>query len=406
MMGAERRSMVMSEEIKESTAYHEAGHAVVGRLVPEHDPVYKVSIIPRGRALGVTMYLPEQDRVSMSKQHLESMISSLYGGRLAEELIYGKEKVSTGASNDIERATEIARKMVTQWGFSEKLGPMLYAEDEGEVFLGRSVTQTKHMSDDTAKLIDDEVRQIIDRNYERARQIIMDNMDIMHAMKDALMKYETIDAGQIDDLMARKPVIREPAGWGEQSKTPSAPEVKAEPEAKAEESTAETASSDVATASEKKTLNNITLTLNPDLFGVLCLQEYIFRMLKISHADKQLELHSPVVMGILNTTPDSFSDGGRYVDLDVALARAQQMIDLGVAIIDIGGESTRPGAPDVALEEELQRVIPLIKAIRKQNAEVWISIDTSKAEVMRQALAAGADLINDVRALQSRELLK
>ncbi|WP_164975909.1 ATP-dependent zinc metalloprotease FtsH [Vibrio cholerae] len=252
MMGAERRSMVMSEEIKESTAYHEAGHAVVGRLVPEHDPVYKVSIIPRGRALGVTMYLPEQDRVSMSKQHLESMISSLYGGRLAEELIYGKEKVSTGASNDIERATEIARKMVTQWGFSEKLGPMLYAEDEGEVFLGRSVTQTKHMSDDTAKLIDDEVRQIIDRNYERARQIIMDNMDIMHVMKDALMKYETIDAGQIDDLMARKPVIREPAGWGEQSKTPSAPEVKAEPEAKAEESTAETASSDVATASEKK----------------------------------------------------------------------------------------------------------------------------------------------------------
>lgn len=252
MMGAERRSMVMSEEIKESTAYHEAGHAVVGRLVPEHDPVYKVSIIPRGRALGVTMYLPEQDRVSMSKQHLESMISSLYGGRLAEELIYGKEKVSTGASNDIERATEIARKMVTQWGFSEKLGPMLYAEDEGEVFLGRSVTQTKHMSDDTAKLIDDEVRQIIDRNYERARQIIMDNMDIMHAMKDALMKYETIDAGQIDDLMARKPVIREPAGWGDQSKTPSKPEVKAEPEAKAEESTAETASSDVATASEKK----------------------------------------------------------------------------------------------------------------------------------------------------------
>ncbi|SYZ82179.1 cell division protein FtsH [Vibrio paracholerae] len=252
MMGAERRSMVMSEEIKESTAYHEAGHAVVGRLAPEHDPVYKVSIIPRGRALGVTMYLPEQDRVSMSKQHLESMISSLYGGRLAEELIYGKEKVSTGASNDIERATEIARKMVTQWGFSEKLGPMLYAEDEGEVFLGRSVTQTKHMSDDTAKLIDDEVRQIIDRNYERARQIIMDNMDIMHAMKDALMKYETIDAGQIDDLMARKPVIREPAGWGDQSKTPSEPEVKAEPEAKAEESTAETASSDVATASEKK----------------------------------------------------------------------------------------------------------------------------------------------------------
>ena len=218
MMGAERRSMVMSEEIKESTAYHEAGHAIVGRLVPEHDPVYKVSIIPRGRALGVTMYLPEQDRVSMSRQHLESMISSLYGGRLAEELIYGADKVSTGASNDIERATDIARKMVTQWGFSEKLGPLLYAEEEGEVFLGRSVTQTKHMSDDTAKLIDDEIRQIIDRNYARAQQILEENMDIMHTMKDALMKYETIDAGQIDDLMERKEEIREPAGWGDQSR--------------------------------------------------------------------------------------------------------------------------------------------------------------------------------------------
>ncbi|ENP8320865.1 ATP-dependent zinc metalloprotease FtsH [Vibrio vulnificus] len=235
MMGAERRSMVMSEEIKESTAYHEAGHAIVGRLVPEHDPVYKVSIIPRGRALGVTMYLPEQDRVSMSRQHLESMISSLYGGRLAEELIYGVDRVSTGASNDIERATDIARKMVTQWGFSEKLGPMLYAEEEGEVFLGRSVTQTKHMSDDTAKLIDDEVRKLIDRNYERARQILIDNMDIMHAMKDALMKYETIDAGQIDDLMARKETIREPAGWGDQAAT----EKTEKSEAKAEEKTAE-----------------------------------------------------------------------------------------------------------------------------------------------------------------------
>ncbi|WP_040889888.1 ATP-dependent zinc metalloprotease FtsH [Vibrio ezurae] len=242
MMGAERRSMVMTDDIKESTAYHEAGHAIIGRLVPEHDPVYKVSIIPRGRALGVTMYLPEQDRVSMNRRHLESMISSLYGGRLAEELIYGKERVSTGASNDIERATDIARKMVTQWGFSEKLGPLLYAEEEGEVFLGRSVTQTKHMSDDTAKLIDDEIRQIIDRNYARARQILEENMDIMHSMKDALMKYETIDAGQIDDLMDRKSDIREPAGWGEQPTAPVKEQPKAEAQAKpeqAEESKAE-----------------------------------------------------------------------------------------------------------------------------------------------------------------------
>ncbi|WP_341495956.1 ATP-dependent zinc metalloprotease FtsH [Photobacterium damselae subsp. damselae] len=219
MMGAERKSMVMSEAQKESTAYHEAGHAIIGRLVPDHDPVYKVSIIPRGRALGVTMYLPEQDRVSHSREYLESMISSLYGGRLAEELIYGVEKVSTGASNDIERATDIARKMVTQWGFSDKLGPLLYAEDEGEVFLGRSVTKSKHMSDDTAKLIDNEVRKLIDRNYARARQILVDNMDIMHAMKDALMKYETIDADQINDLMERKTEIRAPKGWTDESDT-------------------------------------------------------------------------------------------------------------------------------------------------------------------------------------------
>lgn len=212
MMGAERRSMVMTDEEKAMTAYHEAGHAIVGRLVPEHDPVYKVSIIPRGRALGVTMYLPEQDRVSHTKQHLESMISSLFGGRLAEAIIYGDEKVTTGASNDIERATQIARKMVTQWGLSEKMGPLLYADDENEVFLGRSVTQHKHMSDDTARAIDQEVKLFIDRNYDRAKRILEENIDILHAMKDALMKYETIDADQIDDLMNRREV-REPRDW-------------------------------------------------------------------------------------------------------------------------------------------------------------------------------------------------
>ncbi len=212
MMGAERKSMVMSESEKEMTAYHEAGHAIIGRLVPEHDPVYKVSIIPRGRALGVTMYLPEQDRWSHSKQYLESMISSLYGGRLAEEIIYGSERVTTGASNDIERATELARKMVTQWGMSERLGPMLYAEEDGEVFLGRSMAKAKHMSDDTARIIDTEIKQIINRNYDRSKQLLMENMDVLHAMKDALMKYETIDAQQIDDLMFRREV-RLPADY-------------------------------------------------------------------------------------------------------------------------------------------------------------------------------------------------
>ena len=212
MMGSERKSMVMSEPEKEMTAYHEAGHAIVGRLVPEHDPVYKVSIIPRGRALGVTMYLPEQDRVSHSKQHLESMISSLFGGRIAEAIIYGDDKVTTGASNDIERATEIARKMVTQWGLSSKMGPMLYAEDEGEVFLGKSMSKATNMSDDTARAIDAEIKSLIDRNYERAQKILEENIDILHSMKDALMKYETIDAKQIDDLMNRTDV-RPPADW-------------------------------------------------------------------------------------------------------------------------------------------------------------------------------------------------
>jgi cell division protease FtsH len=212
MMGAERKSMVMSDAEKLNTAFHEAGHAIVGRLVPEHDPVYKVSIIPRGRALGVTMFLPEEDRYSMSKRRIESSISSLFGGRIAEELTLGAEGVTTGASNDIQRATELARNMVTKWGLSEKMGPLLYEEDEGEVFVGRSVTQRKNVSAQTAMDIDNEIRSIIDGCYNTARQLIVDNRDILDAMAAALMKYETIDAEQIDDLMARRPV-RAPKGW-------------------------------------------------------------------------------------------------------------------------------------------------------------------------------------------------
>ncbi|EDZ65317.1 ATP-dependent metallopeptidase HflB subfamily [Nitrosococcus oceani AFC27] len=204
LMGVERRSAVMSEDDKRLTAYHEAGHAIIGRLVPSHDPVYKVSIIPRGRALGVTMFLPEEDRYSLSKLQIESQISSLFGGRLAEELIFGVEYVTTGASNDIQRATELARNMVTKWGLSEKLGPLAYGEEEGEVFLGHSVTQHKGIADTTASEIDTEIRAIIDRNYLRAKQLLEENMDKLHVMSDALMKYETIDKEQIDDIMAGK----------------------------------------------------------------------------------------------------------------------------------------------------------------------------------------------------------
>jgi cell division protease FtsH len=219
IMGAERRSMVMNDKEKRMTAYHEAGHAIVGRLVPEHDPVYKVSIMPRGRALGVTMFLPERDQYSASKQKLDSMISSLYGGRIAEEMIFGWEQVSTGASNDIERATELARNMVTKWGLSQRLGPLAYSEEEGEIFLGRSVTQHKTVAEETSHTIDEEIRSIIDRNYERAERILKENIDILHSMAEALMKYETIDKSQIDDLMNRQPV-RAPEGWDDSTPSP------------------------------------------------------------------------------------------------------------------------------------------------------------------------------------------
>ena len=220
LMGAERTSMVMSIEEKKLTAFHEAGHAIVGRLVPEHDPVYKVSIMPRGRALGITMFLPERDSYSASKQKLESQISSLFGGRLAEQIIFGKDQVTTGASNDIERATALARNMVTRWGLSDRLGPLAYSEEEGEVFLGRSVTKHKSVSEETAHLIDEEIRSVIDRNFERAERLLRENMEKLQAMADALMKYETIDRLQIDDIMEGK-APRPPANWEDNS--PSGP---------------------------------------------------------------------------------------------------------------------------------------------------------------------------------------
>ncbi|MGX5218180.1 ATP-dependent zinc metalloprotease FtsH [Pseudomonas sp. S9] len=213
MMGAERKTMVMSDKEKLNTAYHEAGHAIVGRLVPEHDPVYKVSIIPRGRALGVTMFLPEEDRYSLSKRALISQICSLFGGRIAEEMTLGFDGVTTGASNDIMRATQLARNMVTKWGLSEKLGPLMYAEEEGEVFLGRSMgSQGSNVSGDTAKLIDEEIRSIIDGCYDTAKRLLEENRDKLEAMAEALMKFETIDADQIEDIMSGR-TPREPRDW-------------------------------------------------------------------------------------------------------------------------------------------------------------------------------------------------
>ncbi|RAN82329.1 ATP-dependent metalloprotease [Bacillus sp. SRB_336] len=222
LMGSERRSMAMSEDEKKLTAYHEAGHAIVGRLVPEHDPVYKVTIIPRGRALGVTMYLPEGDKYSINRVAIQSQLCSLYGGRVAEELIFGADKVTTGASNDIERATKMARNMATKWGLSDELGPITYGEDEDEVFLGRSVTQHKSISNETASKIDEVVRGILDRAYARSKELLTANLEKLHAMAEALLQYETIDAHQIDDIMAgREP--GPPADWTKSAATGATP---------------------------------------------------------------------------------------------------------------------------------------------------------------------------------------
>uniref|UniRef100_A0A1I7YA84 Pterin-binding domain-containing protein n=3 Tax=cellular organisms TaxID=131567 RepID=A0A1I7YA84_9BILA len=286
---------------KQNTAYHEAGHAIVGRVVPEHDPVYKVSIIPRGRALGVTMFLPEEDRYSLSKRALISQICSLYGGRIAEEMTLGFDGVTTGASNDIMRASQIARNMVTKWGLSEKLGPLMYAEEEGEVFLGRSAgSQHASVSGETAKLIDSEVRSIIDQCYATAKQILTENRDKLDAMADALMKYETIDADQIDDIMAgREP--REPRDW----------------------------------------------------------------------------------------------EGGSGTS---GTSATQAMVAAGATLVDVGGESTRPGARVVTALEELERVAPIVEAISRE-LDVIISVDTSTPAVIRETARLGAGLINDVRSL-------
>ena len=215
--------MVMSEDEKRMTAYHEAGHAIIGLLVPAHDPVYKVSIIPHGRALGITMFLPERDKYSLSREAIDSQISTLFGGRLAEELIFGSESVTTGASNDIQRTTELARNMVTRWGMSDELGPQTFAEDEEEVFLGRSVTQHKHVSSATAKVIDLEVKQIIDRNYQRARTILEGRLDTLHAMADALIRFETIDKAQIAKIMKGEEPDAPESDVGESGGVPPAP---------------------------------------------------------------------------------------------------------------------------------------------------------------------------------------
>ena len=318
MMGAERRSMVMTEAEKRMTAYHESGHAIVGMSVPEHDPVYKVTIIPRGRALGVTQFLPEQDRYSLSKRRIDSAITTLFGGRVAEEIIFGPEQVTTGASNDIERATELARNMVTKWGLSDKLGPLTYTEETGEVFLGRSVTQHKQVSDGTAHAIDEEVRRVIEINYTRAKEILDSNLDKLHAMAAALVKYETIDESQLKDIMEGRPP-KPPSDWDDSlSNTPPKAPLR-------------------GPAGQRRRFTRLGARRAQGDCPPSC-----------NAGAKRLDLSRAVVMGVLNVTPDSFSDGGRFLERRRRLRACAAHDCAGAAIIDIGGESTRPGAAPVA----------------------------------------------------------
>jgi cell division protease FtsH len=209
MMGAERRSMVMTEDEKRLTAYHEAGHALCMLYAEAHEPLHKVTIIPRGRALGVTMFLPERDKYSQSKVEIKAMMASLFGGRVAEELIFGPDKVTTGASDDIRRATGIARRMVTEFGFSEKLGPLRYADNEEEVFLGHSVTQRKNVSDATARVIDEEIRRIVDEGERTAREILTGHLDELHALAKGLLEYETLSADEIRRVIKGERIVRD-----------------------------------------------------------------------------------------------------------------------------------------------------------------------------------------------------
>eukprot|EP01036_Dinobryon_divergens_P038534 gene38534-50607_t len=406
MMGPERKSMVMPEEERRNTAYHEAGHALVARLMPKTDPVHKVTVIPRGRALGVTMQLPEGDRYSMDKERMLSTISVLFGGRIAEEVFMNQ--MTTGASNDFERATQIARDMVTRYGMTDELGPMVYAENEGEVFLGRSVTKTTTMSEETMRKVDEVIRRIIDEQYTIARKHIEDNQDKMHAMAKALLEWETIDAEQIEDIMNGKPP-RPPKDW---SNTPTRPGGGATPPQQLEpaltlawpqrcgRADCDGALGPVAafylgqtSAGAGRGNFNGAHAAPCQIRAVTAVRPMLWHTTRFT-----IDLARPQVMGIVNVTPDSFSDGGQHASSTSAQAHCEKLLADGADILDIGGESTRPGSVAPPVEVEIARVLPVVRfAI---NLGVPISVDTSRPEVMAEVLDAGADIINDVRALR------
>src|SRR5438445_3847 len=337
MLGLERKSMVLTEEERKLTAYHEAGHALVGLTVPGIDPIHKVTIVPRGRALGITFFLPEKDRRNVTKQWLLGQLAMSYGGRVAEELVFGPDKVTTGAYSDIQQATEMARRMVTQFGMSDVVGPIAVGDREAEIFLGREVVQRREISDRTAELVDTELKRILSEAYERARTILTEQRDALDRLAASLLE----PRGRVD---------RVPPGL---------------------ERVGEALGPLLATHAEP-----------PQAWSI---------------ADGTIALGHPVIIGIINVTPDSFSDGGRFTSLDRAVAQAERLMADGCELLDVGGESTRPGAVPVPAAEEIGRVVPVIEQLARR-ALGPVSVDTRKAAVARAAIAAGAAAVNDVSA--------
>ena len=363
LMGVERKSMIISDEEKKNTAYHEAGHALMAALIPEADPIHKVTIIPRGMALGLTQQLPLDDRYTYTKDYLEAQLSVLLAGRVAEMIFLGK--TTTGAANDFEKATEIARKMVCQWGMSD-LGPLTFGERDDLIFLGRDLAVNKNFSERTSERIDDEVKKIVLRNYSRTQELIEKNKDKLIKIAEALLDKEVLSSDEINQIVDGK--MKPEAKKGPEKGPPPR---RSRPAARPRRSRSPTLLKDEGEED-----------LRPGSKG----RRYVLG-------------RKTWIMGILNVTPDSFSDGGSFRGPEEAVARGAEMIGEGADVIDVGGESTRPGARPVPEDEELDRVVPVIRALRERT-DALISVDTTKAAVARAALDAGADIVNDVSALR------
>ena len=378
MMGTERRSLVMSEAEKRMTAYHEGGHALCAMHEPECDPVHKATIIPRGRALGLVMSLPEGDRYSKSKSKLLAELTMAMGGRAAEEIIFGPDKVSNGAAGDIKMATDQARRMITEWGMSDKLGMIAYGDNSQEVFLGHSVTQNKNVSEATAREIDGEIKDIIDRAYAKARRILTENVEELHRLARGLLEHETLSGDEIRTVLRGEPVIRkvvdEPAPESRRASVPTAGRPAARPRRQG------------ALARRRSRADRKHKDETGEASTAVPFQHWA-----------GLSLDRPRVMGVLNITPDSFSDAGDFLDPGQAIAAGLAMAAAGADIIDVGGESTRPQSKPTSQAAEKNRILPVIRGLAA--AGLRVSVDTRHAATMAAALDAGAAIVNDVYAL-------